>query len=133
VVYRRQPDALLELHSHGPLPARFSPRDDADEQRLGLYGVVGRLGGRRPEVRLRAGAYGHFLPLPWEAVFAGGAADRAPFRDTNTEPPDLPEVAHPAESSGPHQARANAPGGTAGVPWPDFGAPDEDDPGDLPD
>jgi hypothetical protein len=88
VVYRRQPDTLLEVHSHGPLPACFSPRDDADEQRLGLYGVVGRLGSRRPEVRLRASAYGYFLPLPWEAVFAGSAADRWPFRDTNTEPPD---------------------------------------------
>ena len=55
----------------GPSPACFSPRDDADEQRLGLYGVLGRLDAPRPEVRLRAGAYGYFLPLPWEAVFAG--------------------------------------------------------------
>jgi hypothetical protein len=133
VVYRRQADTLLELHSHGPLPARFSPRDDADEQRLGLYGVVGRLGARRPEVRLRAGAYGHFLPLPWEAVFAGGAADRAPFRDTNTEPPDPPEIAHPAGPPEPRLAWAGEAGGTAAAAWAERRAPDEDDPDGLPD
>ena len=88
VVYRRRPDTLLEVHSHGPLAARFSPRDDADEQRLGLFGVLGRLGGPRPEVRLRAGAFGYFLPLPWEAVFAGDPADRHPFRDAGAGPPD---------------------------------------------
>ena len=90
VVYRRQPDTLLEVHSHGPLPACFSPRDDADEQRLGLYGVLGRLDAPRPEVRLRAGAFGYFLPLPWEAVFAGHPADRYPFRDAAPSPPTRP-------------------------------------------
>jgi hypothetical protein len=98
VLYERQPDTVLELHSHGRLPARFSPRDDLDEQRLSLFGVVGRLDRPRPEVRLRAGAYGYFLPLLWESVFNGVAGDRAPFRDTNTEPPEAPEP--PPPSSG---------------------------------
>jgi hypothetical protein len=62
--------------------AYFSRTDDADEQGLGLYAVVGRLDTDRPEVVLRAGCYGHFLPLPWEAVFEG---ERLPFRDMWTE------------------------------------------------
>jgi PRTRC genetic system protein A len=83
VAYRPLPEALLEVHSHGRHPARFSPTDDADEQGFRLYGVIGRLGGDRSEVALRVGVYGHFLPLPWEAVFAG---DRGAFRDRYAAP-----------------------------------------------
>ncbi len=74
----------LALHSHHTMPAFFSATDDADEQDLGLYAVVGRLLGDRPEVIVRAGAYGHWLPVPWEAVFAG---ERGPFRDVAFDPP----------------------------------------------
>ena len=72
---------VLELHSHHTLPARFSHTDDADEQRLCLYGVIGRLDRRRAEVALRAGAYGHYLPLPWESVFDGTGDERAGVHD----------------------------------------------------
>jgi PRTRC genetic system protein A len=85
VIYRPTPATVLELHSHHGYPAYFSRVDDADEQGLGLYGVVGRLGTDRPEVALRAGAYGHYLPLPWEAVFAG---DRGGVRDAQFDPSD---------------------------------------------
>jgi PRTRC genetic system protein A len=71
VLYRPPADALLEIHSHGHHPARFSPTDDADEQGFRVYGVVGCLDTDQPEVALRVGVYGHFLSLPWEAVFAG--------------------------------------------------------------
>jgi len=74
---------VLEIHSHHRFPAQFSPTDDADEQHLCVYGVVGRLDQERPEVALRVGAYGYFLPVPWESVFAGG---RGVFRDVHTEP-----------------------------------------------
>jgi len=84
VVYRPTADAILEIHSHGPHAAAFSPTDDADEQGLRLYGVVGRLGTERPEVALRVGAYGHFLAVPWETVFRG---DRGPFRDAGFASP----------------------------------------------
>lgn len=83
IAYRPVPDALLELHSHGRHPARFSPTDDADERGFRLYAVVGGLDGDRPEVALRVGVYGYFLPLPWEAVFAG---DRGAFRDGYAAP-----------------------------------------------
>ena len=46
----------LALHSHHTMPAFFSATDDADERDLGLYAVVGRLLGDRPEVIVRAGA-----------------------------------------------------------------------------
>ena len=58
--------------------------------------MLGRLGTARPEVALRVGAFGYFLPVPWEAVFAG---DRGAFRDAHYEPPD----AEPA-GRGPEQA-----------------------------
>ena len=88
VHYRPLDGVVLEIHSHHRYPARFSPTDDADEQALRVYGVVGRLGTARPEVSLRVGAFGYFMPLPWEAVFEG---DRAGVRDAQFEPPDAPE------------------------------------------
>ena len=83
VCYRPVAEAVLQIHSHCQYPAHFSPTDDADEQRLCLYGVLCRLDSVRPEVALRAGAYGYFLPVPWEAVFAGR---RGAFRDANFDP-----------------------------------------------
>jgi hypothetical protein len=71
VEYTPRDGWLLEVHSHRDGPARFSVTDTADEQRLRLYGVVGRLDQVRPQVVLRAGAYGYFLPVPWTSVFDG--------------------------------------------------------------
>ena len=62
------PDLLLELHSHGALPAYWSATDDRDEQGACLYGVIGRLDGR-PQVRLRVGVYGYWQELPVAALF----------------------------------------------------------------
>lgn len=69
---------VIHLHSHHALRAYFSATDDADERGLALYGVVGQLDTPAPEVALRAGAFGHWLALPWSQVFAG---DRGPFID----------------------------------------------------
>jgi PRTRC genetic system protein A len=74
---------LLHLHSHHHLPAFFSRIDDADEQGLGLYGVIGRLDRPEPEVALRAGAYGHWLSLRWADIFAG---DTPTIRDLAVTP-----------------------------------------------
>jgi len=84
VRYRPIESAVLEIHSHHRFAARFSPTDDADEQALRLYGVLGRLDSDRPQVALRVGAYGYFMPVPWEAVFDG---KRAVFRDVHFDPP----------------------------------------------
>jgi PRTRC genetic system protein A len=84
VYYRPAEDLVMELHSHGDGAAHFSSTDTADEQRLRLYGVVGRVDQLRPEVSLRVGAYGVFLPVPWASVFAG---DPAGVRDAQFDPP----------------------------------------------
>jgi PRTRC genetic system protein A len=89
---------VLQLHSHHAMGAFFSATDNADEQGLGLYGVVGRVGGDRPEVVLRAGAYGHWLPVPWSAVFAG---DPGAFRDIAS---DSPRAASPRADDGTRDA-----------------------------
>lgn len=86
--YRPAGDAILEIHSHGRYPARFSLVDNADEQGFRVFGVVGRLGTERPEVALRIGLYGHFLSVPWSAVFAGNIGA---FRDIVTEPECIAE------------------------------------------
>lgn len=83
VRYLPRADVVLEIHSHHCYPARFSATDDADEQRLCLYGVLGRLDRDRPEVALRVGAYGYFLPLPWESIFQGNLNA---VRDVNAAP-----------------------------------------------
>jgi PRTRC genetic system protein A len=92
VSYAPLDDVVLEIHSHHRFAARFSPTDDADEQGLSLYGVLGRLDQERPEVALRVGAYGHFMPVAWEDIFDG---DRGTCRDVHAEtldgPADLPE------------------------------------------
>jgi PRTRC genetic system protein A len=93
VIYRPKPATVLELHSHHAHPAYFSRVDNADEQALRLYGVVGRLDRPRPEVALRVGAYGYHLPLPWDAVFAG---DRGVFRDAQFDPPEETDDELPA-------------------------------------
>lgn len=82
VAYLPAPDVALEIHSHHRYTARFSGTDDADEQRLAVYGVVGRLDTDRPEVRLRVGVYGYFMEVAWEEVFEG---EREGFRDATIE------------------------------------------------
>jgi PRTRC genetic system protein A len=71
---------LCDLHSHGNMSAFFSQTDNADEQGIRLYAVAGRLDSL-PEMRLRAGVYGYWLPLPLTAVFSGSG----PFKDLYLE------------------------------------------------
>ena len=71
---------LLELHSHGRLPAAWSPTDDRDEQGACLYGVIGRLDGT-PEIRLRLGIYGYWLPLALADLFDLDSSLPFPIRD----------------------------------------------------
>jgi hypothetical protein len=57
--------AIIEIHSHHTMPARFSSTDDTDETGFRLYAVVGRLNSA-PEIRLRVGCYGYFWEIPAE-------------------------------------------------------------------
>jgi PRTRC genetic system protein A len=69
--YYYKPDGLvLELHSHNTMPAYFSPRDNLDEQGGRLYGVIGHIERRNPELALRLGMFGHWLyDVPGQAIF----------------------------------------------------------------
>ena len=71
LTYRPPAGVVAEFHSHGKTRAFFSPTDDRDEQGLRIYGVVGKLDTPWPELRLRAGVYGHFAPVEWSQVFVG--------------------------------------------------------------
>lgn len=68
---------ILDLHSHGGMPAFWSATDDGDEQGFRAYGVIGRLD-TEPEIRLRLGVYGCWFSLPVTALFEG----TGPFMDT---------------------------------------------------
>lgn len=69
VKYEKLPYPVMDIHSHGHMEAFFSCTDDSDEKGLRLYMVVGRLDTLLPEVKLRLGAYGYFIPLSVEEVF----------------------------------------------------------------
>jgi len=64
VEYEGLPNTVLDIHSHGTMPAFFSATDDRDEQGLRLYMVAGRLDSLMPEIKLRVGVYGYFAPIP---------------------------------------------------------------------
>jgi PRTRC genetic system protein A len=68
--------AIIEIHSHHSMAARFSPTDDQDETGFRLYGVVGRLDSE-PEIRFRVGVYGYFWEVPssWVLELPEGLAD----------------------------------------------------------
>lgn len=61
--------ALIEVHSHHSMRARFSETDDADEQGFRIYAVVGSLY-ENPEIAVRVGVYGYFWDIPAIRVFA---------------------------------------------------------------
>ena len=67
------PALLCDLHSHGNLSAFFSPTDNADEQGVRLYAVMGKLD-TEPEIRVRVGVYGYWRPLPVTAVFTANGS-----------------------------------------------------------
>jgi PRTRC genetic system protein A len=69
VKYETLPTSVMDIHSHGHMKAWFSGTDNTDEQGLRLYMVVGRLDTLLPEVELRLGVYGYFIPLSVEDVF----------------------------------------------------------------
>lgn len=60
--------AVIEVHSHHSMRARFSGTDDAEETGFRLYAVVGNLF-EEPEIRLRVGVYGYMWELPARTVF----------------------------------------------------------------
>lgn len=67
-----EPDILLDLHSHGSMPAFWSATDNADEVGFRIYAVIGRLNDA-PEIRLRLGICVYLLSLPVTTLFTSSA------------------------------------------------------------
>lgn len=65
------PTAVIDLHSHGQMDAFFSSVDDGDECGLRVYAVLGNVGSARVKLVMRAGVYGHYMPLEMTDVFDG--------------------------------------------------------------
>jgi len=62
--------ALIELHSHGHLPAFFSNTDNQDERGgFRIYGVLGQVNNPHLELVLRVGLFGHGWIIPAHHVF----------------------------------------------------------------
>lgn len=70
--------ASVDLHSHNSMRAFFSGQDDADEQGLRFYCVIGRLDSEQPEIAARVGVYGHTMRVPSTTIFEA----LGPFTDT---------------------------------------------------
>lgn len=77
VKYNDLGQTVIDLHSHNSMPAFFSSTDDADEQGLRFYAVIGRIDTDHPEIRVRVGVYGHFMDVPADMIFD----DLGPFTD----------------------------------------------------
>jgi PRTRC genetic system protein A len=77
--------AVIDLHSHNSMPAFFSATDDADEQGLRFYAVIGRIDTDTPEIRVRVGVYGHFMDVPADTVFDGLESFIDRFGEDDTE------------------------------------------------
>ena len=62
---------VMDFHSHNTMPAVFSGTDNADEKETRLYAVAGKFDRTFPEITVRAGCAGKFIPLNPEDVFEG--------------------------------------------------------------
>ncbi len=71
VTYQPLPDTVIDLHSHGTMPARFSHTDDEDDQGFRISIVAGRLDGREVELAMRISVYGQFGAISVPEIFSG--------------------------------------------------------------
>lgn len=75
VKFLRDPDLearhllVMDIHSHNSMPAFFSTIDDADEQEDRLYGVIGCVHHRVPQMEFRMGCAGRFVTLEGKSLF----------------------------------------------------------------
>ena len=76
--YRDKYIHVMDFHSHNTMPAVFSETDNADEKETRLYAVAGRFNQTFPEITVRAGCAGKFIPLNPEDVFEGDFFDSYP-------------------------------------------------------
>lgn len=71
---------VIDLHSHAVMPPFFSDTDNADEQGLRFYCVIGYLD-TKPQLLCRVGVYGHHWPIAPSLIFDG----LGPFTESTTK------------------------------------------------
>lgn len=72
---------VVDLHTHGRLPAFWSSEDDRDDQGIKVAGVFGRLYEAEPDACFRLAINGRFRPLPhpWTPPpLTAASSDRTP-------------------------------------------------------
>lgn len=69
VEFDDNPLSVVDIHSHNTMRPFWSTTDDADEQGLRFYVVVGNLDQEMPTARARVGVYGHHLDIPLSMIF----------------------------------------------------------------
>jgi PRTRC genetic system protein A len=62
---------VIDVHSHNSMPAKFSAKDDRDEQATRVYAVLGELDRIRPAISVRIANGGKHLPVEPSLVFCG--------------------------------------------------------------
>ena len=86
---------VMDFHSHNTMPAAFSGTDNADEKETRLYAVAGRFNRTFPEITVRAGCAGKFIPLNPEDVFEGDFFDSYPEEWKESIRPSAVEIKRP--------------------------------------
>lgn len=86
---------VMDFHSHNTMPAVFSGTDNADEKETRLYAVAGRFNRTFPEITVRAGCVGKFIPLNPEDVFEGDFFDSYPEEWKESIRPSAVEIKRP--------------------------------------
>ncbi|MEF3304178.1 hypothetical protein [Paenibacillus sp. GYB003] len=76
---------VCHIHSHNSMSAEFSETDNENEKAFMLYGVIGRLHRKIPEMQLRVGYNGKFFLLPPERIFDSLHLDSPIFLPYPTE------------------------------------------------
>jgi PRTRC genetic system protein A len=61
---------LCQIHSHGTMRPFWSSRDDEDEVRTGLYGVIGNVDAALPAALFRYSCGGLYREVPAESIFS---------------------------------------------------------------
>ena len=86
---------VMDFHSHNTMPAVFSGTDNADEKETRLYAVAGRFNRTFPEITVRAGCAGKFIPLNPEDVFEGDFFGSYPEEWKKSIRPSAVEIKRP--------------------------------------
>lgn len=86
---------VMDFHSHNTMPAVFSGTDNADEKETRLYAVAGRFNRTFPEITVRAGCAGKFVPLNPEDIFEGDFFSSYPEEWKENIRPSAVEIKRP--------------------------------------